>query len=216
MDFKAHLMTFLITFALLAGSAQAESRPVKLVALGDSLTAGYQLPAEDAVPARLQEALLAAGEQVIIDNAGVSGDTSADGLARVDWSVPDGTDGVILELGANDALRGLSPDETAKNLDAIITGLKARGIDVMLCGILAPPNMGSEYEAAFNPIYPELARRHGLVFHPFFLDGVALDATLKLDDNMHPNAAGTKVIARNLTPKAIEFIKKIRAEKGIN
>ncbi len=171
-----------------------------IVALGDSLTAGYGLPPEDAFTTRLEQRLQANGLNVDVVNAGVSGDTSKGGLARIDWSVPDGTGLVIVELGANDALRGISPEETAKNLDAIIARLKQRGIAVLLTGMLAPPNMGQDYEAAFNAIYPELEKRHKVPLYPFFLDGVAADPQLNQADGIHPNAAGTAVIVERLSP----------------
>ena len=160
--------------AAAAGQA-ATDRPVKMVALGDSLMAGYQLPESAAFPAQLQKALRANGVAVEIANAGVSGDTSSGGLARLDWSVPDGTDAVILELGANDMLRGIDPKVTRAALDEIISRLKGRGIAVLLCGMLAPPNLGPDYARAFDAIYPELAAKHGVTLYPFFLDGVAAD-----------------------------------------
>src|SRR5690606_3393828 len=166
------------------------AEPLKLVGFGDSLMAGYQLPATDAFPAKLEKALRDKGHAVEIANAGVSGDTTSGGLARLDWSIPDGTDGVILELGANDALRGIAPEETEKNLDAMLARLKERGIPVLLAGMLAPPNMGADYAARFNGIYARLAQRHGVPLYPFFLDGVAAHADLQLDDGMHPNAKG--------------------------
>lgn len=172
----------------------------KIVALGDSLTAGYGLPPEDAFTTRLEQRLRTNGLNVEVINAGVSGDTSKAGLARVDWSVPDGIGLVIVELGANDALRGISPDQTANNLDAIIARLKQRGIAVLLTGMLAPPNMGQEYEAAFNAIYPALQKKHDVPLYPFFLDGVAADPQLNQADGIHPNAAGTAVIVERLSP----------------
>jgi acyl-CoA thioesterase-1 len=171
--------------------------------------AGYQLPPTDSFTAKLEEALKAKGVNVTVTNAGVSGDTSAGGLARAEWSVPDGTDGVIVELGANDALRGISPDETEKNLDAIISGFKKRNIPVLLAGIMAPPNMGDDYAARFNPIYKRLADKYHLVLYPFFLEGVVLDASLKLEDGMHPNTAGVDVMVQNALPVVEEFIKTI-------
>ncbi|MDO9416561.1 arylesterase [Pararhizobium sp.] len=180
--------------------------PVNLVGFGDSLMAGYQLPTSDAFPVRLEKILRDKGIDVSITNAGVSGDTSSGGLARIDWSVPDGTDGVILELGANDALRGIPPEETEKNLDAMITKLKARGIAVLLVGILAPPNMGEDYAAKFNPIFPKLAEKHGLPLYPFFLDGVMAEAGMQLEDGMHPNAQGVGVMAERMLPLTETFV----------
>lgn len=183
--------------------------PFSIVALGDSLTAGYGLPPEDAFTTRLEQRLTQNGLNVEVINAGVSGDTSKGGLARVDWSVPDGSDLVIVELGANDALRGISPAETAKNLDAIVTRLKQRGISVLLAGMLAPPNMGTEYENAFNAIYPELAEKHGVELYPFFLDGVAADPKLNQADGIHPNAAGTDVIVERLSPMVDKLVRSL-------
>ena len=180
-----------------------------IVALGDSLTAGYGLPPEDAFTTRLEARLKANGLDVEVVNAGVSGDTSKGGLARIDWSVPDGSDLVIVELGANDALRGISPAETAKNLDAIIARLKERGIGVLLAGMLAPPNMGSEYETAFNAIYPDLAEKHGVALYPFFLDGVAAEPELNQADGIHPNAAGTGVIVERLSPMVDKLVRSL-------
>jgi len=178
-----------------------------IVALGDSLTAGYGLPPEDAFTTRLEQRLKANGLNVEVVNAGVSGDTSKGGLARIDWSVPNGTGLVIVELGANDALRGISPAETAKNLDAIITRLRQRDIAVLLTGMLAPPNMGQDYEAAFNGIYPELEKKHNVPLYPFFLDGVVADPKLNQADGIHPNAAGTAVIIERLSPVVDKLVR---------
>ena len=159
MRFKAALFHFIVIFAAAfsASVAMAQERTLQLVGLGDSLMAGYQLPPNDSYTAQLEAALKAKGINVTVTNAGVSGDTSSGGLARAEWSVPDGTDGVILELGANDALRGIAPEQTEKNLDAIISGFQKRNIAVLLVGIMAPPNMGEDYAKRFNPIYPQLA-----------------------------------------------------------
>ncbi|MGL4289833.1 MAG: arylesterase [Phreatobacter sp.] len=208
--------SLLIVCGLLSGPSQAGAqtpREVKLVVLGDSLSAGYQLSAADAFPAKLQAALRARGQAVSVENAGVSGDTSTGGLERVDWSVADGTDAVILELGANDALRGLDPAITRRNLDSIIARLKERRIEVLMAGMLAPPNMGAAYAGAFNPIFPELASKHGLLLDPFFLDGVATVAGLSLADGMHPNARGVDVMVQRILPKVEELIGAIRARR---
>ena len=156
--------------------AAAATKPVKMVVLGDSLSAGFGLPADAAFPARLEKALKSNGIDVDIGNAGVSGDTSSGGRDRLDWSVPEGTEAVILELGANDALRGTDPKVTRAALSDILTRLKARGIAVLLCGMLAPPNYGSDYATRFDAIYPELAKSFGVPLYPFFLEGVAADA----------------------------------------
>jgi acyl-CoA thioesterase I len=196
------------------GASEASERPVKIVALGDSLTAGYQLPAGEAFPAKLERALKAEGLAVEIANAGVSGDTSTAGLARLDWSVPDGTDAVILELGANDALRGVDPKVTRAALDEIIGRLKARGIAILLCGMLAPPNLGPEFAAAFNTIYPELAAKHDVTLYPFFLDGIVADARLNQGDGIHPTAAGVDVIVSRILPTVAAMVAWVRVKRG--
>lgn len=190
--------------------AFAQSKPLKLVALGDSLTAGYNLPASAAFPTVLEKMLRDKGISVEIANAGVSGDTSQGGLERLDWSVPDGTDGVILELGANDALRGVDPALTERSLDAIVTGLKARGIPVLLAGMYAPRSNGPDYVARFDAIYPKLAEKHGLILYPFFLDGIAGDRVLNQPDMLHPTAAGVRVIAQRILPTVERFLASLR------
>jgi acyl-CoA thioesterase I len=179
---------------------------VKIVALGDSLTAGLGLPVDAAFPARLRQALAQKGVAAEVVNAGVSGDTSADGLARLDWSVPEDTDAVILELGANDALRGLDPAQTRENLDAILQRLAARRIPVLLAGMRAPPNLGADYTKAFDAIYGNLAAARGAVFYPFFLDGVAAERGLNQGDGLHPTAAGVDVIVARILPKVEELV----------
>jgi len=189
-----------------AVAAPTADRPLKIVALGDSLSAGYGLPASAAFPARLERTLRAKGLTVSVSNAGVSGDTASDGLARLDWSVPEGTDVVILELGANDALRGIDPAVTRKALQAIIRRLKQRNIRVLLCGMLAPRNLGADYGRAFDAIFPELAAAEGVPLYPFFLDGVATDPKLNLPDGMHPTMAGVDVIVARIMPKVLALI----------
>ena len=181
--------------------------------MGDSLSAGYQLAASEAFPAQLERALKARGVAVEIANAGVSGDTSSGGLARLDWSVPDGTDAVILELGANDMLRGIEPKVTRDALDEIIRRLKRRGIEVLLCGMLAPPNLGAEFARAFNAIYPELASKHGVVFYPFFLAGIVTDPKLNQRDGLHPTAEGVLTIVDRILPKVEALIAKVKAKR---
>jgi acyl-CoA thioesterase I len=199
--------------ALVSAAAQPGSagRPVKIVALGDSLTAGLGLPADAVFPVRLQRALAQKGAAVEIVNAGVSGDTTADGLSRLEWSVPDDADAVILELGANDALRGLDPAQTRANLDAILRRLAARHIPVLLAGMRAPPNMGADYVKAFDAVYPALAAAHGFIFYPFFLDGVAAERGLNQGDGIHPTAAGVDVIVGKILPQVEELIARVRA-----
>ena len=177
-----------------AASAHAAPRPVKLVAFGDSLTAGYRLPADAAFPAVLERMLKAKGRDVQIANAGVSGDTTTGGLDRLDWSVPDGTDGVILELGANDMLRGTDPAVAKRNLAAMLDALKARHIPVLLAGMQAAPNLGPDYRAKFDAIFPDLAQQYGVMLYPFFLDGIIGDAGQHLDDGLHPNVKGVETI----------------------
>lgn len=194
------------------GQAQTRAKPLKLVALGDSLSAGYNLPGSAAFPAVLEQALRQKGVAVEIVNAGVSGDTSQGGLERLDWSVPDDTDGVILELGANDALRGVDPALTLKSLDAIITRLKARNIPVLLAGMYAPRNLGPDYAKRFDALYPQLAEKHGLVLYPFFLEGIAGERALNQPDMLHPTAEGVRVIVRNILPTVERFLATLPAK----
>ncbi len=187
-------------------TAAVEPKPVHIVAFGDSLSAGYGLRPKDAFPAQLQKQLKADGRNVVITNGAVSGDTTADGLQRLEWAVPDGTDAVILELGANDALRGIDPKVTRANLEKIIAALKKRNVQVLLAGMLSPANWGDHYSDDFDKIFPDLAKEHGLVFYPFFLEGVALDAKLNLDDGMHPSGKGIAEIVKRIMPKVVELI----------
>jgi acyl-CoA thioesterase-1 len=197
-----------------AGAPAAADQPVRIVALGDSLSAGFGLAGSDAFPVKLEKALKAKGIAATVANAGVSGDTASGGLARVDWSIPDGTEAVILELGANDALRGIDPAVTRKALDAILTRLKARKIAVLLCGMRAPPNMGADYARAFDAIFPALAEQHGVPLYPFFLDGVAADAKLNQGDGIHPTAQGVDVIVTRIMPEIEQLIARVRASRG--
>jgi acyl-CoA thioesterase-1 len=211
----AALVLVTIVCALLsAGGSVAADRPVKIVVLGDSLSAGFGLPAQAAFPARLALALQAKAIDVTIANAGVSGDTASGGLGRLDWSVPDGTDAVILELGANDALRGLDPALTKTALDTILRKLKERHISVLLAGMKAPRNMGSDYVRAFDAIYPALASTHSVGFYPFFLEGVTGDSKVNQGDGLHPNAAGVDVIVARILPKVEELIVVVRAARN--
>jgi acyl-CoA thioesterase-1 len=181
-------------------------RPLKMVVLGDSLSAGLGLSASAAFPARLQKALKAKGIDVDTSNAGVSGDTTSGGRDRLDWSVPEGTEAVILELGANDALRGIDPKVTRAALADILTRLQARKIAVLLCGMVAPPNYGADYSARFNAIYPDLAKAFQVPLYPFFLEGVASDARLNQADGLHPSAEGIDVIVKNILPTVEAFL----------
>jgi acyl-CoA thioesterase I len=203
----------LVLFSALPGSmrtASAQHRPIKIIAFGDSLTAGYGLPPKNAFPVRLAAALKARGHNVAIINAGVSGDTTAGGLARLDWAIPDDADGVIIELGANDALRGLDPAQARKNLEAIITRIKAKGADILLTGMRAPRNYGPEFTRAFDRNFPELAKKHDLLFYPFFLEGILLNSALNLDDGIHPNAKGVDVIVQGILPHVEELIERVK------
>jgi acyl-CoA thioesterase I len=209
------LMTAATASAQTQAAAEAKpiNKPIKMVVLGDSLSAGLGLSASAAFPQRLQKSLKANGIAVDMINAGVSGDTSSGGRDRLDWSVPDGTEAVILELGANDALRGTDPAVTRAALSDILTRLKARKIAVLLCGMVAPPNYGSDYSARFNAIYPDLAKSFGVPLYPFFLEGVAADAKLNQADGMHPTAEGVDVIVKNILPTVEAFLGPISGQR---
>ena len=196
-----------------APAAADEAKPIKLVVLGDSLSAGLGLKASDAFPAKLQTALRDKGVKVDISNAGVSGDTASGGRDRLAWSVPDGTEGVIVELGANDALRGMDPAITRAALSDILGRLKARGIAVLLCGMLAPPNYGHDYADRFDAIYPELAKSSGVALYPFFLDGVAADAKLNQADGIHPTPEGVDIIVKRILPSVEAFLGTISEQR---
>lgn len=207
---SAIVLSAAILSAAPASPVAASDRPIRIAAFGDSLTAGYGLPAAAAFPVQLQRALVAKGRKVIVENAGVSGDTTHAGLDRLDWSIADGVDGVIVELGANDALRGLDPDQTRAALEAIIVRLKQRKMAVLLAGMRAPPNMGPQYTSRFDRIFPDLAEKHGLAFYPFFLDGVAADRALNQPDGIHPTAEGVAVIVGRMLPTVEKFLDSIR------
>ena len=209
-----HIAVLMLALMTIAPPARAEAtKPIKLVVLGDSLSAGLGLPAPEAFPQKLKKALQTKGIDVDMINAGVSGDTSSGGRDRLDWSVPDGTDGVIVELGANDALRGIDPDLTRAALTDIVQRLKARNIAVMLCGMLAPPNYGADYAARFNSIYPDLAKKMNVPLYPFFLEGVAADAKLNQADGIHPTAAGVDIIVANILPTVEAFLGAIAEQR---
>lgn len=188
------------------------TKPIKVVVLGDSLSAGLGLAGQEAFPAKLQKALQDKGLPIDMTNAGVSGDTASGGRDRLDWSVPEGTEAVIVELGANDALRGIDPMLTRSALAEIVTRLKARKIAVMLCGMLAPPNYGSNYAAKFDAIYPDLAKRFDVPLYPFFLEGVAADPKLNQADGIHPTAAGVDIIVSKMLPTAEAFLRPLRGQ----
>jgi len=213
--FIALWMSTLSTAYAQSDTAYAQSdtdrKTLHLVALGDSLTAGYGLAPQDGFTAQLQTALAARGHKVKVHNGGVSGDTSTGGLARLDWVIGPETDAVIVELGANDMLRGISPNVTETNLHQIIETLNAKGLQVMLAGMLAAPNLGPAYEAQFNRLYPQLAKKFGLVFYPFFLDGVAGNPKLNLEDRIHPNRDGIAVIVKNILPSVERLLARIKS-----
>jgi acyl-CoA thioesterase-1 len=213
----AHMLVLALTGGglLMAEPALAQAaKPIKMVVLGDSLSAGLGLAGSAAFPVRLQKALKAKGIEVDMINAGVSGDTTSGGRDRLDWSVPDGTEAVILELGANDALRGIDPKVTRAALTEILTRLQARKIAVLLCGMLAPPNYGADYSAKFNAIYPDLAKTFQVPLYPFFLEGVATDAKLNQADGLHPTAEGIDTIVKNILPAVEAFLGPILRQRS--
>jgi acyl-CoA thioesterase-1 len=198
----AALLAMLFTLA----AAPATAEPATLVVLGDSLTAGYGLPPGTGFPARLQAALKERGRDVAVVDAGVSGDTTAGALSRLDWSVGTDARAVIVELGGNDALRGIDPERTRQNLDRIVARLTERGLPVLVAGMRAPPNLGEAYAGAFDPLFAEIAVKHGAALYPFFLDGVAADPTLNQRDGIHPNEAGVDVIVERILPAVEQLL----------
>ena len=200
-------------FALLGLPATpAQAEPVRVLGFGDSLMAGYGLPDEDAFPTRLEAALRGAGHDVNVINAGVSGDTTAGGASRLGWSLSEAPDAAIIELGANDGLRGIPTQDTRRNLDAILTALAEKDIPVLFTGMLAPPNMGKEYGAAFAQVFADLSSKHDVIFYPFFLDGVAGDLALNQADGIHPNRAGVDVIVERILPYAEKLVARAKGE----
>jgi acyl-CoA thioesterase I len=200
----------LVGLLLLGANAQAVARTLKVVALGDSLTAGYGVAPGKAFTDQLQAALLAKGHDVEIVNAGVSGETAADGLARFDWSVPEGTDALIVELGANDMLRGFKPEVTKRSLASVLDKARAMKIPVLLTGMRAAPNLGADYGRVYDAIFPDLANAYGATLYPFFLDGVASDPNLNQRDGAHPNAEGVAVIVQKILPSVEELLKRVK------
>jgi acyl-CoA thioesterase I len=204
---------FFALFAILFGLvASTQARPLRLVALGDSLTAGYNLPADAAFPARLQKALREKGFDVEIENAGVSGDTSSGALARLDWAVAADVDGVIVEIGANDMLRGMDPAMTRQNIDAIMQRLQGRKIAILLAGMRAAPNLGPDYAAKFDPLYSDLAKKYDAPLYPFFLEGVAGHKDLQLPDGLHPNRQGVEKIVAGVMPVVIPWLEGMKKQ----
>jgi Lysophospholipase L1 and related esterases len=202
-------------FFLVAGPqrAWADPAPIRIVAFGDSLTAGYGLKPSEAFPAQLQRALKEKGYQVEVINAGVSGDTTAAGLQRFDWAFPDDADAAIVALGANDALRGIDPEETRRNLDEIMSRLNARDIPVLIAGMKSPRNWGDDYVRKFDAIYAALAEKHGALLYPFFIEKVVLRPELNLDDGMHPNAQGVAAMVEDILPEVEELISRVEAKR---
>lgn len=212
---KTLILAISLCLALFSSAALAEgttgtAAPVGLVVLGDSLSAGYGLGPGEGFTDQLQKALVARGHAVTVVNAGVSGDTAAGGLARLDWSVGPDAQAVIVELGANDMLRGFDPDQPREALDAILSRLGERKLPVLLAGMRAAPNLGPDYAKRFDSLYPDLAAKHGAMLYPFFLDGVAAEQDLLLADGMHPNAAGIAVIVERILPAVEDLVAQVR------
>jgi acyl-CoA thioesterase-1 len=201
-----------VSVSIFPGGLHA-ARPLKIIAFGDSLTAGYQLPGNDAFPAVLERALRADGFDVTVVNAGVSGDTAEDGLARFDWTFSDGADAAIVELGANDMLRGFDTKLTFQTLDTILSRLKQRGIPVFLAGIMASPNLGADYRKAFDQIFRDLSHKYNAPLYPFFLEGVMNVPKLQLADHLHPNREGVQLMVKNILPSVESFVKSLPPPK---
>ena len=200
------IFTLLVFLTITAASTPVPAAQQRLMVYGDSLVAGYGLSAGEGFPEQLQQALTAAGRDVNVLNAGVSGDTSAGGLARLDWALSDQPDAVMIILGGNDLLRGLDPQQTRENLQQILTRLQAQNIKILLCGMLAPVNLGPAYRQQFDLIYPELADRFDASFYPFFLHGVALNPKFNQPDGLHPNKAGVAVITQSVLPAVLSVL----------
>ncbi len=197
-----------------AALGAAETAPVRILAFGDSLVHGYGLVADETFPIQLERALEREGHRVQVLNGGNSGDTTAAGLARLDWALADRPDLAIVELGANDGLRGIDPGETYRNLDAIVKRLKAEGIAVLLAGMLAPRNLGADYVEAFDAVFPRLAEAHGVALYPFFLDGVAMQPEFNQADGIHPNAAGVALMVERILPSVVRLIDALDESRG--
>ena len=208
------LVNVLTSILLFTAAVAGNTKPIHLVAFGDSLSAGYGLRSSQSFPAQLQKELKARGHDVVVSNGGVSGDTTADGLARITWAIGNDADAVILEFGGNDALRGIDPKVTRANLEKILAKLAEKHIPVLLAGMRSPANWGDTYAEDFDAIFPDLAKQHALLFYPFFLDGVVLDAKLNQDDGMHPNSKGVAQIVRSMLPSVEELISKAEAQRA--
>lgn len=209
-----NMLAGILLFASATFSSGEAGKPVRIVAFGDSLSSGYGLRQSQAFPAQLQKALKERGHNVVVSNAGVAGDTTAAGLARLDWSIDGDVDAVILEFGANDALRGINPEVTRENLKKIVLKLRERRIPVLLAGMRSPANWGDSYAEDFDSIFPSLAKEHELVFYPFFLEGVVLNAKLNQNDGMHPNSKGVAEIVRQIIPSVEELIARAEARRA--
>jgi acyl-CoA thioesterase-1 len=203
---RKHIRVMLALFFVSLSAVMARAEPYRIVGFGDSLMAGFGLDPGESFAEKLEKALKASGQDVVVVNAGVSGDTTRGGLSRLDWSVPEGTKLIILELGANDMLRGISPDLTEANLDKMLTALKAKHMKVLLAGMRAAPNLGPDYQQRFDGIYPKLARKHDVELYPFFLDGVAADKRFLLEDGAHPNAAGVDRMVELVLPVVVRLM----------
>lgn len=210
----ATLLTVLAVLGLAQTAQPKADAAYRIVVIGDSLSAGYGLPGADAFPAKLEVALRNRGHEVRVENAGVSGDTTAGGRARLAWAIGNDPDAVIVELGANDALRGLDPAKAYDNLSAMLDTLAQQNIPVLLAGMQSPPNMGEDYARDFNAIYPRLAESHDAILYPFFLEGVAGNPALNQDDGIHPTADGVDVIVSNIMPAVEELLKRAGTAKG--
>lgn len=210
----ATLLTVVAVLGLAKTSQPKADAAYRIVVIGDSLSAGYGLPGADAFPAKLEVALKNRGHEVRVENAGVSGDTTAGGRARLAWAIGNDPDAVIVELGANDALRGLDPAKAYDNLSAMLDTLAQKYIPVLLAGMQSPPNMGEDYARDFNAIFPRLAETHDVILYPFFLEGVAGNPALNQDDGIHPTADGVDVIVRNIMPAVEELLKRAGTAKG--
>lgn len=202
-------MAAMLALLLWLSTAHAGPQPIRILAFGASIVAGYGLEAADSLPVQLEAALRARGIDATVINGGVSGETSAGGLARLDWSLVDNPDLVIVDLGGNDALRGVDPKTTEANLDAVVTRLRAQKRGVLIAGMLAPPNLGADYAAAFDAVFAAVAKRHDVTLYPFILDGVVMDPTLNQADGIHPNAAGVKVIVERMLPSVLQAIERL-------
>lgn len=205
------ILLLLCLLAPPAAMAQVTPAPLKIIVLGDSLSAGYKLPREAAFTSQLEKALKEKGYDVTVPNTGVSGETTSGGLSRLDWVLGDKPGLMIVELGANDGLRGIDPARTRENLDKIISKLREKNVPILLAGMMAPRNLGSDYGKVFDAIYPDLAKKHGVPLYPFFLEGVAMDPKLNQEDGMHPTAEGVAVIVKNILPSVTAVLDKIKA-----